>query len=633
MATPARPEHARRRGFCFAPPGADLLLSFAGSRWKLWNEKDVAVGVSHVDPQESYTVACWGPTSSSASSSSLRTDGFVALGCASGRIQFWDARAGEPLGPVSEAFRGISSGVDAGVTALTSAQVNRASVFAGCAAVPDVLEVGIYDGVCRSRFKAGKAMGIAQLAASVTGPEWLLSASAGGAALKLWNIGELVASPAPQAHRRLVGPARSALAVDLRATDTCAMALCCDGGLQVDVFISHSGASGGGDEAARPPLAAALALSSREPVQTARFYGEAAREGAPQSRAGVIGYGTSAVMIWTFKSSGKGGTRTVAPIAIVTAEELGGRVLSARPDTFTPASAVVAFGPAAQVSLADVKAPVARGGESTFEVRLPIRSQTAPPAAAKPTHSAQPSAPEGATPDAATLPEVLGPLQVAAARSRPQKRAAGEGLAPPAKKVAALPDAKHTSSAISVAPLVRQAIQSKDTGLMEQVFKSSGSNRVIISTVAALSGAEAFDMLQTCTRRLLKEPANARGYGFWVKEILIQHCAFIQSQPVLRTALEPLHDLLEMRTSSYMPLVRLRGRLQMLQGMSAAAIDSIAHERDTLRTPLTEYVEGDEEVGEDASTEAETAGAKGPDDEDGEDDDSDDIFDDDIFSD
>lgn len=158
---------------------------------------------------------------------------------------------------------------------------------------------------------------------------------------------------------------------------------------------------------------------------------------------------------------------------------------------------------------------------------------------------------------------------------------------------------------------------------MEKVIQT-GSRDVMDSTIAELSGTEAFDLLQECTQRLLGQPIRGQVLGSWIQRILVHHCAFIGSQPALRGALEPLHDALQARISSHRALLRLRGRLQLALQMGKQCLEAGDREKATVRMPLLEYVEGDE-----TAPASESDGSE-DEDEEGEDEGSD--FDD-IFSD
>merc|ERR1712232_491528 len=107
---------------------------------------------------------------------------------------------------------------------------------------------------------------------------------------------------------------------------------------------------------------------------------------------------------------------------------------------------------------------------------------------------------------------------------------------------------------LSIAPMARQGLRSKETSQLEHVFSTS-DRRVIDSTVSELSGAEAFDLLQECTKRLVQVPVHGQNICNWIQSVLTKHCAFIAAQPALRGALEPLHDALQARASLHRSLV------------------------------------------------------------------------------
>jgi len=361
------------------------LLTFQGNRWRLWRdtveEHDAEVG--HYDPNESYTAACWGAVGQAGASPDLR----FALGCASGRVQTFDSRSGEALGPTADAFAAVLRGADCAVSAVALARRERGSLFASCYAVADILELGIADGITRSRFRAGK-LGVAQLAVGGFGSqEWLLTACP-SATLKLWGLpsskaeeGELL----PVQRARLTGPATASTCLGITTVGEKTVALCADGTPQVDVFVCDSATLSSGSKA-EAPLTAAFVLSSHEQINSARIV---VSSKVAEGRAYVIGWGPRCASLWNLRldrprKSG-GAARTVAPALVVLASELGGRVLSARmsdlmmqPSTAQgPLSLAVAWGPAANPSFAVVNKPA--DPSSAVEIQ---QVSTAGPAAA-----------------------------------------------------------------------------------------------------------------------------------------------------------------------------------------------------------------------------------------------------------
>jgi len=181
-------------------------------------------------------------------------------------------------------------------------------------------------------------------------------------------------------------------------------------------------------------------------------------------------------------------------------------------------------------------------------------------------------------------------------RSR-QRKTAGA-----AKKAATLPDIKAAHGGLSIAPLVRQSLRAKDDHSIDKVI-SRNDRRIIDATVAQLTGAEAFDLLQECSKRMATQLMQGRVLGHWIQRLLLRHCTFLSSQPVLMRALQPLHDIFDARCSRYRTLSLLRGRLQMAHDHGAQLVDRKRQETESVRAPLVEYVEGDEDAAEDSTSE------------------------------
>ncbi|CAE7350340.1 unnamed protein product [Symbiodinium natans] len=219
------------RACLFAPEEVGCLLVRTGSRWKLWREREGAVELYHNDENETYTAACW-----VSPHKSLQAGQCLVLGCASGRVQSWDATSAELLGRPAQAFHALASGADCGVSALAAPSAIRGTVFAACSGLPDILEIGLVDGVTRSSFCSGKNA-VSGLATSCSATEWLLSSSL-GAPLKLWRLPAAGASLSNlrKAHRCLKAPAGGSSHVDLCSFEGRLLALAADGTMQVDFF-------------------------------------------------------------------------------------------------------------------------------------------------------------------------------------------------------------------------------------------------------------------------------------------------------------------------------------------------------------------------------------------------------------
>eukprot|EP00933_Yihiella_yeosuensis_P041978 TRINITY_DN36408_c0_g1_i1.p1 TRINITY_DN36408_c0_g1~~TRINITY_DN36408_c0_g1_i1.p1 ORF type:complete len:631 (-),score=108.13 TRINITY_DN36408_c0_g1_i1:186-2078(-) len=597
------------RGCLFAPQELGALFSHAGGRWKLWRESEAAVEVSHNDASESYTAICW--IGSSKGEGSVR----LALGCASGRIQAWDPSAGEMIGPVAEAFRAVAQGADCAVSGLACPSPSRGTVLAACNGTPEILEVGLADGTTRSSFRAGKA-GICRLAATLasgkSSKEWLLAASP-GSPLKVWQIpgaGASLSSSMSKAHLRLAPPANPATSLDMCCTGGRLLALSTDGTMRVDFFDigPEGGAKEEADGSRQPPKASARVLSCHERLS----YAQLARSAAASGSSGqllALGFGSTIVACWIFEAGSSQGSRTVAPSYCISNAELGGKILSARPhfpsssSPVSKLSLVVAYGPAARPSFVQVSAPKSKGGSAQV---VPISGQKAKPVAS----DTAPGTDAKVAADNKTAPTVLGPAEIAATRKASLKRGAEEASAQAKKQKLPMPASRPASagSNLSLAPVLRQGLRAKDTASLDSALVIK-DREVMDTSVAELSGSEAFDLLQECAKRLLQKPLEGQVYCAWIQRVLLYHCTFICSQPALQQALLPLHEATSARCESYRGLVRLRGRLQSLVSCGRQVSEKKSEERVTIRAPLLEYVEGDEDLGgESAEEEAADAG-------------------------
>jgi len=261
----------------------------------------------------------------------------------------------------------------------------------------------------------------------------------------------------------------------------------------------------------------------------------------------------------------------------------------------------VSFGPMVAPKFATVRPPPSKEDAVIIELRSKVATEAAKGAADRDAVGINPSR-------AAT---VLGPMEAAVARNRPQKRRRAESMADAAseqeQKLARVADMpvkaeNRKPTGLSAAPLMRQALRSKDSQALHKALTSNVSDqRLIESTVMELSGAEAFDLLQECTQQLVRAPGHAAVWCKWVQALLSEHCVFIGSQPTLRQQLEPLHDALRNRGILHRSLVRLDGRLNLLLNLSKQTIADEEAECKNFREPLVEYKEGDEDAIEEES--------------------------------
>eukprot|EP00434_Breviolum_minutum_P018243 symbB.v1.2.016093.t1/scaffold1215.1/size131139/3 len=301
---------AGARGCSFAPEELGYFFVRTNRRWKIWREREAAVELHH-NNEEAYSAACWVPPSKN-----VHKGHCIILGCNSGQLQVWDASSAELLS-TAKAFHALASGATCKVSALVTF-VKRGTVFAACDGMPEVLEIGIMDGLTRSSLKTGKT-GVTSLAALGTASgDWLLTASF-SAPLKLWRLPSAGADLAnlKKATQRLKAPGNNATALDLCSFRSKIYALCADGSTQVEFFQAEEGLE------KTPPSASQRVLSCHERIEHAWF-----RKGGGTGDLVVLGYGESIVAYWTVAVDAT--MRTVIPSFTVSKAELNGSILCSR---------------------------------------------------------------------------------------------------------------------------------------------------------------------------------------------------------------------------------------------------------------------------------------------------------------
>eukprot|EP00913_Durusdinium_trenchii_P002869 g2656.t1 len=120
------------------------------------------------------------------------------------------------------------------------------------------------------------------------------------------------------------------------------------------------------------------------------------------------------------------------------------------------------------------------------------------------------------------------------------------------------------------------------------------------TSVSELNGVEAFDLLQECARRVRYLPEHTTVYCAWIQRIVQHHGSFLRSQPVLADETRYFYDHARLRCAMYRHLLRIRGRLLHAVNEGQKVVAS----KDEVIKPLLEYVEGDEDLEEEASEEA-----------------------------
>ena len=107
----------------------------------------------------------------------------------------------------------------------------------------------------------------------------------------------------------------------------------------------------------------------------------------------------------------------------------------------------------------------------------------------------------------------------------------------------------------------------------------------------------------------------------WLRAVLSQHAAYLMACPQLLPMLTPLYQLIDERLSVFKPLLKLVGRMQMLQAQIASQAAASQQDGAPSSDPLRTY---DEAAEERAAEEEEEEGEEEFDEEEGEEDDDDD---------
>mmetsp|Transcript_65826 Transcript_65826/g.122800 ORF Transcript_65826/g.122800 Transcript_65826/m.122800 type:complete len:614 (-) Transcript_65826:16-1857(-) len=596
-----RSGEVRKRSIVPGSSSSGTCVSFVNNSWRLWSEH-TAESLEHRDKDQAYTAVCWVANAKQGQ----QDEELLVVGCKSGRVQVWNPRSGQVVGPVGLAFENVAQGVDSSVDALAAAPRHRSSVFAACRNWPDILEVGLYDGSTRSSFKADK-VGVAFVACTVMKPTWVVSAGS-SSTLKVWKYAS-ASDLIPAIHCKFTGPANTLSFVDVTSIDSSIVALSCDVSSQVDVFVADATQASHGKA-----MAARYILSSHHAVHYASFTSSSGHE-ALHGQVCVVGYGPSGALLWQFKlEEGLTSAKTMHPILSVAYTSLGARVLYARyarpPAEVAEASASMVLG-------------VGNLGHPYFtQVTLQGRGQHSKLILTK---LGKPSVPKQREPAGAAAASseplrVLGHGDTTALRA---KKRAADDLQADARKVPrknlaeVLPKRAKVASALSAAPLARQALLAGDGTSVQQVI-AIGDENVIDATVADLSASEALLLLKAITKKLVSEPSEATKFGNWISRILCRHMTALSQNPDFRGVAEPLQDVLRSRTSSWRAWARVRGNLRLYNLLVTQPNRMSKPEAEERRKPLLEYTEGDEEIEADDQMSDDAQEDDGQDDDDDE---------------
>ncbi|KAK3056377.1 Small subunit (SSU) processome component [Extremus antarcticus] len=119
-------------------------------------------------------------------------------------------------------------------------------------------------------------------------------------------------------------------------------------------------------------------------------------------------------------------------------------------------------------------------------------------------------------------------------------------------------------SGTTLRTVLTQALKTNDSELLERCFQTTNLND-IRATIERLQSQHVASLLQRLAERIHKRPGRTGNLITWVQWSLVAHGAYLASQPEVMKKLRSLHQVLRERANGLQPLLRLKGKLDMLQ--------------------------------------------------------------------
>ncbi|KAF1836824.1 NUC189-domain-containing protein, partial [Decorospora gaudefroyi] len=163
-------------------------------------------------------------------------------------------------------------------------------------------------------------------------------------------------------------------------------------------------------------------------------------------------------------------------------------------------------------------------------------------------------------------------------------------------------------SANSLGQVLTQALRTNDKELLESCLSVIDVESVY-ATVERLPSPLVGVLLQRLAERLHKKPGRAGMLMAWVQYSLAAHGGYLASQPQLVKQLAALNKVLKERSSGLMPLMSLKGRLDMLQAQLDLRKRNLQRAVNDDEETAVLYVEGEED---DVSSDDEADGNAAP---------------------
>ena len=115
----------------------------------------------------------------------------------------------------------------------------------------------------------------------------------------------------------------------------------------------------------------------------------------------------------------------------------------------------------------------------------------------------------------------------------------------------------------SSAVLLTQALQSEDSGLLEDCLMCRDLT-MISNTVRRLPVTSVLPFLKQVSSRMRSKPGRATTLVPWVKAVLIEHTAYLGSVPAAAGVLSELFQASDARVAVFDKFLKLQGRLDLI---------------------------------------------------------------------
>jgi U3 small nucleolar RNA-associated protein 5 len=125
-----------------------------------------------------------------------------------------------------------------------------------------------------------------------------------------------------------------------------------------------------------------------------------------------------------------------------------------------------------------------------------------------------------------------------------------------------------------------------------------GDLRLIFNTVHRLPTAFVVPFLKQVVRRFQSRPGRGIKLAKWIKAVLLIHMAYLMTVPGLTNELGPLYQTIDMRLAAFKKLLRLQGRLDVLDQhirlrQEAAQQQQQLNDESALEAPMVVYDENE----------------------------------------